>query len=140
MDKFSEIWVDAFSGRVPKQDYTVKLEHGESGLRVTLDGNTYRVFLNFGSVDAMQMLEEGVDLNPPEGYELSPSFWAQHQGHFASTIYRIKNGSFSRRMRTIMGEVLFDAVERREYHIVTLNYSISILSQWEPEITVTPNG
>ncbi len=138
MNKEREEWQDVFSGCIPTQNYFVQLENGEYGLKITLIGQDYRVHLNFGLVEAIQMLDEGANLNYPEDYVPSDSFWAHRRTGFASTIYLIQNGNLSKRMRTIMGEVLFDMKNLHEYHLITLNYEIWVLCQRNPDILVIP--
>lgn len=128
------IWLDKFQGIIPKQTYTAHLSNGEEkGLIVTLDSDLLTVTLNFGAVQAVQMLDEGVLLNGGDTEQLRI---LRAEG-FPNTIYPIENGDFGRFIEAQMGSDLYHALNCRQYNIVTLNYVIFIVSPWEPEITIT---
>lgn len=128
------IWLDNFQDRIPRQQYSVQLSAGEeTGLIITLTSNQCEVVIGFGAVHAFQMLDEGVLLQGAD----SEQFAAIRDQKFPSTIYEIKNGDFSRFVESQMGHELFSALDHKQYIIVTLNYVISIVTPWEPEITVT---
>lgn len=140
MNKTREIWIDSFAGMIPVQNYLTQLDCGDAGFKVVLKSQQVQVIIEFDMIFAIQMLDEGVDLNTPDGYELDASFWEQANKHFPSTIYRIENGAFSERIRSLMGEVLFAAHDFQEYRIVTLNYSISVICQTLPQILIKHSG
>lgn len=129
----NETWLDKFPGIIPKQTYTARLSAGEeNGLIVTLDSESFTVTLNFGAVQAVQMLDEGVLLNGEDTEQLR---FLREQG-FPSTIYETENGAFGRFLESQMGSDLYHWLNCRQYTIVTLNYVICIVSSWKPEITV----
>lgn len=129
------IWLDSFQGIIPKQTYTTRLSAGEEkGLIVTLESNQCNVIINFGVVQAIQMLDEGVQLNSEDTEQLRI---LRAQG-FPSTIYGIEHGDFGRFVESQMGSELYSALGCRQYNIVTLNYGICIVTLGEPEIRVTP--
>ena len=130
-------WIDTFLGIIPRNDYTVQLSAGEeTGLVVTLKSETTSVTVFFGAVQAFQMLDEGVLLQGND----TAHFAAIRAENFPSTIYEIENGDFSRFIEGQMGHDLYSTLNFRQYTIVTLNYVISIITQWEPEITVLTDG
>lgn len=140
MKKIHEIWIDSFAGIIPAHNYLTQLDGGDAGFKVVLKSQQVRVIIEFDRVFAIQMLDESVDLNTPDGYELDISFWQQYNKHFSSTIYRIENGEFSERIKSLMGEELFAVHDFQEYRIVTLNYIISVICQAPPEILIEHTG
>ncbi len=54
---------------------------------------------------------------------------------FPNIIYQIKNGEFYEFSKKIAGE-LCDLLELKHYVIITMNYIIEVITQWEPEITI----
>ncbi len=130
-----EIWLDTFAGVIPQGRWFARLEAGEKhGLRIFLDGENRRFCLDFGNVAGFQMLDEGTDLNCPEGYEPDESFWRINRDHNPSTLYEIQNGWYSKLLRQLMGPVLFDSYALREYRVVTYNYVIFVVTRNVPEI------
>lgn len=128
------IWLDHFQGRIPRQQYTVHLSAGEEkGLIVTLESDQCEVVIEFGAVHAVQMLDEGVQLQGED----TEQFAALREQNFPSTIYEIEQGEFGRFVEAQMGSELYQALGCRQYHIVTMNYVICVVSLWEPQITVT---
>lgn len=132
-------WIDRFQGRIPRKDYQACVENGEEhGLIITLFSKEYDVRLDFGIVEGIQMLDEGVLLNNDDG-EWSDIGKLTEQ-NFPSTIYEIRGGSFGNYIAQSMGCDFFHSMEMKQYNIITLNYVISIVAQYEPEITVLPGG
>ena len=129
----NEIWLDTFHGIIPRCDYAAHLSAGEaSGLSIKLESNSAEVTISFGFVHAFQMLDEGVLLQCAD----SEQFAAIRLQNFPSTIYEIENGSFAGYLEAQMGASLFHDLHCRQYIIVTLNYVISVVASWPPEITV----
>ena len=56
-----EKWQEVFSGKIPKAVYQIQLINGEqNGLTIELLSNQARVMINFGIVQAVRMLDEGI--------------------------------------------------------------------------------
>lgn len=137
MKQIQEEWIDAYANIIPSEAYTVQLESGEeNGLVICLDGKKHQVHIDFGPTAAIQMLDEGAELNLPDGFEDSDSFLSIRRQGFPSTLYRVENSVFGQYIKCIMGENLYHWSGYREYRMVTMNYSISIASRYEPEIIV----
>ena len=61
---FIEIWEKVFEGKIPKEKYEMLLQNGEQdGLIITLSSVRHNVFINFGAVSIIRMLDEGIVLN-----------------------------------------------------------------------------
>lgn len=128
------IWLDTFKNVIPVENYSVSLTSGEeAGLTITLIGSMHNVVIDFGITAAIQMLDEGVLLQGED----TPQLQNLRKDHFPSAIYEIKNGDFSRYIESCMGTDIYCAFQYRQYNIVTLNCVISVVTQWEPKITVT---
>lgn len=126
-------WHDNFQGIIPRQTYTARLSAGEEkGLVVTLDSDQFEITIRFGAVHAVQMLDEGVQLNGKVTEQLRI---LRSQG-FPSTIYEIENGDFGRFIQSQMGSELYNALGCRQYNMVTLNYVICVASLSKPEISI----
>ncbi len=136
MKKMHEIWIDSFDGIIPVQNYLTQLDAGDTGFRIVLKSKQVQVTIQFNQVFAIQMLDESADLNTPDSYELDISFWQQYNNHFPSTIYKIENGEFAKRLKMFMGEELYAVYDFQEYRIVTLNYIISVICSVPPEILI----
>ena len=135
----NEIWHDCFRGQIPKENYEMQLLQGEQqGLLIHLYGPHHSVTLEFGIVQAINILDEGVQQCDPPGV----TFVNQaelHRAGFPDTLYRVENGAYAAYIKTCMSSVLYDAMNLQQYNLVTLNYVVEIICITEPRITVTPN-
>ena len=133
----NEFWQDRFHGRIPKQNYEMQLLQGEQqGLVIHLYSAFHHVTLDFGNVQAIHILDEGTLLNDPLGV----SFTNQadlHRAGFSDTLYQVENGAYAAYLKAYMGTDLYEAMNLRQYTLVTLNYVVEIICAAEPTITVT---
>ena len=137
---FCEKWVDAYKDRIPSGKYSVKVISGEeNGLIIYLHGmrgTAYDIKLDFGIVNAFQMIDEGTLLNLPDCMEERESeISIRHQG-YPSILYIVEGSIFEEYIRSSMGTVLYNISKICQYVVVTENYFISVASGSEPEITV----
>lgn len=127
----TEIWTDSFPGKIPKQNYSAQIINGEEmGLVIQLYGQDYDAVIDFGIIAGLQIFDEGTLLHCSNNDEVLK------QNDFPSTIYLVENGAFGRYTADCMGLELYHDMKCRQYNIVTNNYLISVISQWEPDITV----
>ena len=133
----NEFWQDRFQGRIPKENYEMQLLQGEQqGLAIHLYGSLHHVTLDFGNVQAINILDEGTLLNDPPGV----SFTNQaelHRAGFPDTLYQVENGAYAAYIKACMSPNLYEAMNLRQYALVTLNYVVEIICAAEPSITVT---
>ena len=133
----NEFWHDCFRGRIPKENYDMKLVQGEQqGLVIHLYGPHHSVTLDFGIVQAINILDEGVQLHDPPGV----TFVKQadlHRSGFPDTLYQVENGAYAAYLKACMGTDLYEAMNLRQFNLVTLNYVVEIICAAEPIITVT---
>ena len=135
----NEFWQDCFRGRIPRETYEMQLLQGEQqGLVIHLYGSAHHVTLDFGNVQAVNVLDEGVRLN-----ELpAVTFVNQaelHRAGFPDTLYLVENGAYAAYVKACMGTNLYEAMNLRQYTLVTRNYVVEIICAAEPTITVTHN-
>ena len=133
----NEFWQDRFQGRIPKENYEMQLIQGEQqGLVIQLYGSLHHVALDFGNVQAINILDEGIRLNDPPGI----TFMNQaelHRAGFPDTLYQVENGAYAAYVKACMSNDLYEAMNLRQYTLVTLNYVVEIICGAEPIITVT---
>lgn len=128
-----EQWEEIFKGVIAKGKYNVLLENGEEGgLSVRLKNKNNLVDINFGVVSAFRMLDEGIVLN---GLFDESQIQKYKENGFANTIYKIENGEFNKFAKSISGD-LCQYLDLKHFVIVTLNYIIEVITQWEPKISV----
>ena len=133
----NEFWQDRFQGRIPKENYEMQLLQGEQqGLVIHLYGSLHHVTLDFGKVQAINILDEGVWLNDPPGV----TFVNQaelHRAGFPNTLYQVENGAYAAYVKACMGTNLYEAMNLRQYTLVTRNYVVEIICAAEPSIAIT---
>ena len=133
----NEFWHDSFHGQIPKENYEMQLLQGEQqGLLIHLYGSAHQVTINFGIVHALNILDEGVQLHDPPGV----TFMNQaklHRASFPGTLYLVENGAYAAYIKACMSTDLYEAMNLRQYNLVTLNYVIEVICISEPIITVT---
>lgn len=132
----NEFWQDCFRDQIPRENYEMQLIQGEQlGLVVHLYGSLHHVTLNFGNVQPVNILEEGVLLNDPPGM----TFVNQaelHRAGFPDTLYQVENGAYAAYIKACMSTDLYEAMNLRQYTLVTRNYAVEIICGAEPTITV----
>ena len=133
----NEFWQDRFRDQIPRETYEMQLLQGEQqGLVIHLYGSAHHVTLDFGIVQAINILDEGVQLHDPPGV----TFVNQaelHRSGFPDTLYQVENGAYAAYLKACIGTDLYEAMNLRQYNLVTLNYVVEIICSAEPIITVT---
>ncbi len=125
-----EKWIEIFKDEIPRGNYSVKLINGEEdGLVVELKDESNIISLDFGNVFAVRMLDEGI---------VQKNIYSENEvkkykkDNFKNIIYQVENGLFAKKMSDI-----FCGLERiydiKHYVIITQNYNIDILTEWEVE-------
>ena len=133
----NEFWHDSFHGQIPREAYEMQLLQGEQqGLVIHLYGSHHSVTLDFGIVQAINILDEGIQLHDPPGV----TFVNQaelHRSGFPDTLYQVENGAYAAYLKACMSTDLYEAIDLRQYTLVTRNHLVEIISAAEPIITVT---
>ncbi len=128
-----ETWKKVFEGKIPKDKYQILLQNGEKdGLVITLLSEKHNVLINFGAVSAIRMLDEGIVLNSLFNDEQIRDF--RNRG-FDNIIYQIMDGEFDDFVRKIGGE-LCDCLNFKHYVLISLNFIVEIITEWEPDISI----
>lgn len=138
MQTMQERWIDSYPNTIPLEIYAIEMKNGEEcGLEISLHGKNHQVRIQFGLACAVQMLDEGIELNIPQGCANSESFLAIRDQGFPSTLYILENSCWGNYIKSMMGEDLYTSSGFREYCIVTRNYTVYIISQYNPQIIVS---
>ena len=133
---WNEFWQDRFQGRIPKENYEMQLLQGEQqGLVIHLYGSFHHVTLDFGNVQAINILDEGVQLHDPPSVTLVNQS-ELHRAGIPNTLYQVENGAYAAYVKACMGTNLYEAMNLRQYTLVALNYVVAIICAAEPIITV----
>jgi hypothetical protein len=112
------------------------LQGEQQGLVIHLYGLFHHVILDFGNVQAVNILDEGVQLHDLPGV----TFVNQselHRAGFPDTLYQVENGAYAAYVKACMGTNLYEAMNLRQYTLVALNYVVEIICDAKPTITVT---
>lgn len=133
----NEFWQDSFRDQIPRETYEMQLRHGErQGLVIQLYGSLHHVTLDFGNAQAINILDEGIQLHDPPGVTLVNQAELHHAG-FSDTLYQVENGAYAAYIKALMSTDLYEAMNLRQYTLVTRNYVVEIICAAEPIITVT---
>ena len=133
----NEFWHDSFHDQIPRETYEMQLLQGEpQGLVIKLYGSLHHVTLDFGNVQAINILDEGVQLHDPPGVTFTNQA-ELHRSGFPDTLYQVENGAYAAYLKACMGTDLYEAMNLRQYTLVTRNYVVEIICAAEPTITVT---
>ena len=126
-----ETWQEVFENKIPKSQYKMELQNGEEkGLVIKLISTRNNVLLNFGVVSAFRMLDEGIALNGLFDDEQINKF---RDTGFANVIYQIEEGDFDHFIQQIGGG-LYEYLNLKHYVIISENYIVEIITEWEPDI------
>lgn len=129
-----EKWKEIYKGVIPPGDYVTKVKIGEEeGVVIILESNHNSIRIDFGALSAIRILDEGVVLQELFREEELTKY---SKDKFINTIYKIKKGEFGEFVKKISGDTFYDYIKYEHYIIITLNYYIEVISQWEPEIEV----
>ena len=132
----NEIWHSPFLDLIPKDKYEMQLIQGEEQcLVIHLHGQHSHVTLDFGIAQAVNILDEGVQLAPSPGV----CFQNQqelHRSGFPDTLYHVENGAYAAYIQVCMTRELYEAMKLRQFNLVTRNYVVEIICIGEPAITV----
>lgn len=128
-----ETWKEIFVGIIPPGNYQTQITNGEdSGLILELKSNNNHVILNFGMVQAVRMLDEGIVQN--ELYSDSEIEKFKKDG-FKNVIYQVKGGEFAKQIKNV-ADGFWETLDIKHYVLITQNYNIDIITEWVPEIDV----
>lgn len=128
-----EKWKEVFVGIIPQGNYQTQITNGEDkGLVIELRSNNNNIVLNFGVVQAVRMLDEGIVQK-----ELYSDSEVEHfkKDGFKNVIYEVVDGEFSKQIENI-ADGYWEILDMRHYVVITQNYNIDIITEWEPKIEV----
>ena len=119
-----EKWKEVFVGIIPKAVYQVQLINGEKqGLTIKLSSSQTCVMINFGMVQAVRMLDEGI---------VQSNLYSENE----IRKYEVQDGEFSEQINQI-SDGYGEALNLKHYVVITQNYNIDIVTEWEPTIEIS---
>lgn len=128
-----ETWKEVFVGSIPQENYQTQITNGEDkGLVLELKSNNSHIVLNFGMVQAVRMLDEGIVQK--ELYSDSEVKKFKKDG-FKNIIYEVAGGEFAKQIQNI-ADGYWGNLDAKHYVVITQNYNIDIITEWEPEINI----
>ena len=129
-----ERWREVFIGEIPKGVYQMQMVNGEKqGLTIELSSANVCVMLKFGMVQAVRMLDEGIVQNDLYSDAAVKEY---KDNNFTNVIYEVQQGEFAKQISKISGE--YGKILRlKHYVVITQNYNLDIVTEWEPTIEVT---
>ena len=131
-----EYWHRDFASIIPHDAYFMQLHHSDQqGLVLTLSGKANTVTLDFGIIHAVNILDEGVQLNAPPGFPFENRD-ELHTAGFPDTIYRVENGAYAAYLKSMMTSELYESYGLRQYNIVTQNHVAEVICSEEPIIHI----
>ena len=128
-----ENWNVVFDGIITQDNYQTQITNGEDkGLIIELKSNNHHVIMNFGVVQAIRMLDEGIVQNELYSYNEVEKF---KKDGFKNVIYEVTGGEFAKQIQNISDEY-WETLDAKHYVVITQNYNIDIITEWEPEINI----
>lgn len=128
-----EKWKEAFMGIIPQGNYETQITNGENkGLVLELKSDNSHVVLNFGMVQAVRILDEGVVQK--ELYSDSEVEKFKSNG-FKNVIYEVTGGEFAKQIQNI-ADGYWKTLDAKHYVVITQNFNIDIITEWKPEINI----
>ena len=128
-----EKWKEAFVGKIPKAVYQMQLTNGEKqGLTIELSSNHICVVIKFGIVQAIRMLDEGIVQG---NLYFDNEIKKYKDNNFQNVIYEVQEGEFGKQINQI-SEGYGECLNLKHYVIITPNYNVDIITEWEPTIEI----
>ena len=129
-----EKWKEVFVGIIPQGNYQTQITNGEDkGLILELKSEDSHIVLNFGMVQAVRMLDEGI---------VQSNLYSENEirkykdNDFQNIIYEVQDGEFSGQINQI-SDGYGEALNLKHYVVITQNYNIDIVTEWEPTIEIS---
>lgn len=129
-----ERWKEVFAGVIPKAVYQMQLINGEKqGLIIELSSSHACITINFGMVHAIRILDEGI---------VQSNLYSENEirkykdNDFQNIIYEVQDGEFAEHVNRI-SDGYGEALKLKHYVVITQNYNIDIVTEWEPTIEIS---
>lgn len=128
-----EKWRKVFVGAIPQGIYQTQIINGEDkGLIIELKSKNAHVVLDFGIVQAVRVLDEGIVQKELYSEDEIAEF---RKDGFKNVIYEVTDGQFGNEVIEISSGFL-EASSVKHYVIITENFNIDIITEWEPDINI----
>lgn len=131
-------WIAVAPTEIPEGKYSLDLSAGEeNGLKIKLEDFSKSINLNFGVVFAVKFLDEGVLLNTNSYF--GEAFEICRKNSFKEVLYEVEGAPFKEEIiDSAAGSLETDKI--KHYLIITMNYVVEIVTQWEPTINIEKQG
>ena len=128
-----EKWKEVFVGKIPPNPYQMQMINGEKqGLTLKLISNHVCVMIKFGMVQAVRMLDEGIIQT---NLYCDEEIKKYKECNFQNCIYEVQEGEFGKQINQISGGY-GEFLNLRHYVVITQNYNVDIVTEWEPTIEI----
>jgi len=128
-----ETWREAYKGIIPKDNYNINVSNSdEDGLVVKLTGRKNEIIISFGIIEAIIMLDEGI---VQDILYSDKEIKKYKKDKFENVIYEIEDGMFKKMVEKISSGII-DLFDVKHYVIITENFNVDIITEWEPEFEV----
>ena len=127
-----EEWKEVSTGACLQGSCQTQLSNSEEkGLVLELTDGDHHIVLDFGFVRAVRMLDEGI---VQEDIYAGSQFEKFKKDGFQNIIYEVTGGKFGKQIQQ-MADGYWEVMNLKHYVVITQNYDIDILTEWEPEIS-----
>ena len=127
MEKWRKILNDCFEGKKCETLLTIS---ENNGLQIELSNSEKKIKIVFGNAQAIRFLDEGLVQNFL--YD-NVNIDGNNDISFDNIMYEITNGEFYNFINKI-SYGMSKELAMKHYIIITQNYNIEILTQWNPDI------
>ena len=103
----------------------------EKGLVIKLHDGSSNVTIDFGYVLSVNIIDEGMN----QGYLYQADLSQFKQSRFRNVIYQVSDGVYSDFVKKI-ADGMWEAVDAKHYVIITENFNIDVITEFEPEILI----
>ena len=98
---------------------------------IELEGDK-KIIIDFGCARAMRMLDEGIVQN---GVYSDDELKKYKGNKFENVIYKVEDGEFNHQVSK-MSYGFTDMIDVKHYVLITQNFNIDIITDWEPKLKV----
>lgn len=128
-----EKWKEVFAEIIPQGSYETQITNGENkGLILELKSDNSHIVLNFGMVQALRMLDEGVVQKALYSDSEVEKF---KRNGFKNVVYEVEDGEFAKQIQNI-ADGYWETLDAKHYIVITQNFNIDIITEWKPEINI----
>lgn len=140
MEEVKEVWTNLFIDEIKEDNYVlISMKYDCEGLIIVLEGDKYKLTIDFGLVNVFRNMDEGACLEIYEQNEVLHQF---RRGIIKNPFFRVTNSKFLKEIGFLSGGgegggfYNETTTHYKHYSIVTMNEVIDVVNCWEPEIEI----